>query len=70
MNSSETKCQCHKCKEIFSYSELSEDVKMRHQTPCCKASYSVLNRSLDQFFQKFLDVNNDKKYYEYKKKGQ
>ena len=59
------KCQCHKCKHIFDYSELSEDVSQRHLSPCCNSSYTVLDRELDRFFEKYLDVNNDKRYYEY-----
>lgn len=65
MGETHLKCQCHKCKEVFDYSSLSTDVKKRHVSPCCGASYSVLNRSLDQYFEKFLYINNDSKYYEY-----
>ncbi len=63
---SKTKFQCTKCNHIFSYSELSEDVRQRHLSPCCKRSYYVLNADLDAFFDKRSDVNNDKRYYEYK----
>lgn len=65
METSELKCQCNKCKEVFSYSKLSSDIKMRHKSPCCQASYTILDRSLDQFFDKFLYINNDPKYYNY-----
>lgn len=58
-------CQCHKCKQVFSKSQLSKDIKMRHLSPCCKSSYTVLNRSLDHYFQKFLYVNTDPKYFQY-----
>jgi len=58
-------CQCHKCNQTFNYSNLSDDPKERHLSPCCKASYSVLDPKLDKFFEKYLDVNNDPKYYEY-----
>lgn len=59
------KCQCHKCNQVFDYSELSEDVHQRHISPCCNSSYSVLDLWIDEFFDKFLYVNNDRKYYEY-----
>lgn len=59
-------CQCHSCNQIFNYSELSEDPRYRHLSPCCQSSYSVLSPELDDFFEKYLDVNNDPRYYEYK----
>lgn len=60
------KCQCHKCKHIFNYSELSKDVSQRHKSPCCSASYMILDIGLDKFFEKYLFVNNDRRYYEYR----
>ena len=58
-------CQCHKCNNLFKRTLLSSDPKERHMSPCCEASYSTLDRKLDRFFLKFLDVNYDEKYYEY-----
>lgn len=58
-------CQCHKCHQVFKYSELSKDVHLRHQSPCCKSSYTVLSAELDAFFSKNMDVNNDPRYYDY-----
>lgn len=60
------KCQCHKCKKVFEYTELTDDVYNRHLSPCCKSSYHVLDADLDRFFDKYLYVNTDKRYYEYK----
>lgn len=60
------KCQCHKCKKVFEYTELSDDVHCRHLSPCCGSSYHVLDADLDSFFDKYLYVNTDKRYYEYK----
>lgn len=60
------KCQCHKCKKVFEYTDLSDDVYNRHLSPCCKSSYHVLDADLDSFFDKYLYVNTDKRYYEYK----
>lgn len=57
----ETLCQCHKCGETFNYMQHMDSNK----SPCCHSSYSILDPSLDQFFSKYLDVNNDQRYYEY-----
>lgn len=57
----ETLCQCHKCGNTFLYVKYQDSVR----SPCCNSSYSILDPDLDRYFQKFLDVNNDPKYYEY-----
>ena len=62
------KYRCHKCRNIFNYSDLSEDTTQRHKSPCCGSSYSALSAKLDKYLEKFLDVNNDLKYYEYEEK--
>lgn len=59
------KYQCHKCHKIFKYSDLSQDTSKRHESPCCNSSYSVLSAKLDKFFEQYLDVNNDPRYYTY-----
>ncbi len=58
-----TLCQCHVCGNLFEYSNLPEDNRIKHISPCCRSSYSVLSPVLDRFFQKFYDINNDEKYY-------
>lgn len=60
------KCQCHKCKQIFDFSELSEDAGLRHVSPCCKSSYHILDAKLDKFFERYLYVNDDARYYDYR----
>lgn len=64
------KYQCHQCNEIFDYSELSQDVKGRHISPCCGSSYTCvdLEHKLEWYLDKFLYINKDPKYYEYKDK--
>ena len=63
--SRDTPCQCHKCKQIFHKSQLSSDVQKRHLSPCCNSSYTVLSKSLDIFFEKYLYINTDLKYFNY-----
>lgn len=63
MNKPDLTCQCHTCNKVFSYSDLNQDISKRHISPCCQASYSVLDPKLDKFFDRYLDVNNDKRYY-------
>lgn len=60
-------CQCHSCNQLFAYSDLSSNPRYRHISSCCHASYSILSPKLDRFFDKYLDVNNDPRYYEYKR---
>lgn len=57
--------QCCKCNHIFKYSELSENPMQRHLSPCCKRSYKVLGREIDQYFDSCINVNEDYRYYEY-----
>lgn len=64
------RCQCHQCNRVFDYFELSQDVKEKHVTPCCKSSYTIIDfdSRTEWYFNKFLYVNKDPKYYEYKDK--
>lgn len=61
MITSETLCQCHHCGETFPYKLIEREIK----SPCCHSTYSILDPDLDRYFQKYLFVNNDSKYYEY-----
>lgn len=65
MEKEELMCQCHTCGETFLYSNLSINPKNKHISPCCRGSYSVLDRRLDAFFEKYLEINSDLKYYTY-----
>lgn len=68
-----TPCQCSKCGAVFDKDDLVKvTFKNRifyNRSPCCKSSYSVLDEDLDEYFHKFLYINNDPKYYRYKKGG-
>lgn len=63
--------QCLKCGKVF---HSDEKIKIKtpskipyFKSPCCLSNFKSTDKKINQFLDKYLYVNTDNKYYEYKK---
>lgn len=59
-------CQCRKCGKIFDIKEATDIGVGSMKSPCCDWSFYVVdNKTTAWLDDKYLDVNNDDRYYSY-----
>jgi alpha-D-ribose 1-methylphosphonate 5-phosphate C-P lyase len=66
LNGTKPVCKCLGCNKFFSIEEIVIDDRGHKTTPCCNTNYFIIKPSrMELFFDRYLDVNKDPKYYEY-----